>query len=147
MTVIPERLRQRAETARNRTPEVKPDVEAKTLERAERLELERIQEIIDRIKCPPYEFELTKGGPASRVVLLQARLWRRDTNTGVEGYGYGGFHAIPVGAPPDAIVKRCFVAARDYAEHEVREAFTYKGRRVLDPHQTIQSLWEISREA
>ncbi len=76
---------------------------------------------------------------------MQACLWREDTDTGKMGWGYGGLQYLPDDVTEDAIVKRCFVAVRDYAEHEVREAFTYKGRRVLDPHQSIENLWEISR--
>jgi hypothetical protein len=44
--------------------------------------------------------------------------------------------------PDDVVVKRFFVACRDYAEHEVREAFTWRGRRVLGPHVPLQTMWE-----
>lgn len=89
---------------------------------------------------------------AQNQFCLRAKLWRKDTDTGEMGWGYGGTQIVignghDSSPTVDQIGKRCFVAARDYSEHEIREAFTYKGRRVLDPHQSIENLWEISREA
>jgi hypothetical protein len=112
-------------------------------------ELHRVETIVDGVKCPPYEFDVWQID--QNYYGLYARLWRQDTNTGEWGWGRGGLHIIESSGQVDspsvsAIVKRCFVAARDYSEHEVREAFTYNGRRVLDPHQSIESLWEISRD-
>lgn len=106
---------------------------------------DRIWEVIQDVDCEPFRFELR--WVSLDAFKIQAVLWRKDTNSGNLGWGYGGNHYIAWDATPDAIVKRCFVAARDYSEHEVREAFTYKGRRVFDPHQSIENLWEISRDA
>lgn len=106
---------------------------------------DRIWNVIRDVRCDPYRFELRWVNLESFTV--QAVLWRRDNRNGQLGWGYGGHQFIPWDATDDSIVKRCFVAARDYSEHEVREAFTYKGRRVLDPHQSVTSLWEISRDA
>lgn len=110
---------------------------------------EWIQSIVNEVSVKPYSIQLIRReGYAHNpdTILLQACLWRMDTDTGAWGWGYGGLQFIPEDATEDAIIKRCFVAARDYSEHEVREAFTYKGRRVFDPHQSIASLWEISRD-
>lgn len=111
--------------------------------------LHRVQSIIKEIRCGPYEFEVWPLGQS--IYGLHAMLYRQDSNTGQWGWGFGGVQVLHGNGQPDSpsvdnIVKRCFVAARDYSEHEVREAFTYKGRRVFDPHQSVENLWEISRD-
>jgi hypothetical protein len=104
---------------------------------------DQIRDVIYQVSCPPFGFVTSE---LDGIVYLQAKVWRVDVYSQYEGYGYGGVQAITSDMTEDAIVKRCFVAARDYAEHEVRENFLWKGRRVFDPHQPLQNLWEISRE-
>ena len=102
--------------------------------------------IDDRVRCEPFTFVVTEERGTAYV---QARLWRADADTGVEGWGLGPRH--PVGSSandpdgqPDYIVKRCLVAALSFAEHEVREAFLYDGRRVFGPHMKLSALWEAA---
>lgn len=49
-----------------------------------------------------------------------------------------------VGLTEDAIVKTALAAALQAEEHECREAFTYKGVRLFDPHLTVQKLMEAA---
>jgi len=101
---------------------------------------DRVVGILADVECPPYEFDFMEysGGRG----YLQARLYRMDIDTGNMGWGKGGLYPVDGSMSDDTIVKRCFVAARDYAEHEVREAFLWRGRRVLGPHVPLQVLWE-----
>lgn len=103
---------------------------------------EKVLDIIGQVSCEPYGFIVTE---LSSNVYIQAKLWRYDVYSQEWGYGYGGVQVVTPDMSEDDVVKRCFVAARDYAEHEVRENFLWKGRRVFDPHQPLQNLWDISR--
>ena len=106
-----------------------------------------VRDVIERhVECPPFTFVVSEEGG---TVFVQARLWRADADTGVMGWGVGARH--PVGASPDEregqvdyIVKRCLVAALAFAEHEVREAFLYDGRRVFGPHLRLSDLWQAT---
>lgn len=101
---------------------------------------DRIARIIDDVQCPPYEFDFTENGGGTG--FIRARLYRMDIDTGSMGWGMGSRYPVDGSMSDDTIVKRLFVACRDYAEHEVREAFLWRGRRVLGPHVPLQVLWE-----
>lgn len=111
---------------------------------------DKIRDVIAQVSCEPYSFVVTEVGDRYSLdpldVFIQAKVWRFDVYSKEWGYGYGGVQVVTDDMTEDAIIKRCFVAVRDYAEHEVRENFLWKGRRVFDPHQPLQNLWEISRE-
>jgi hypothetical protein len=80
------------------------------------------------------------------VLYLQAKLYRVDIIDGEEGWGYGGKYLLSEHMTRGEVVKKCFVAARDFAEHEVREAFEYRGRRILGPHVDIEALWDVANK-
>jgi len=104
----------------------------------------RVLEISKNVECDPYRFDvvLRDGGE----IAIEARLWRQDTDTGEWGWGQGGQHLIDEMMSDDVIAKRFLVAALSYAEHEVREGFRYKGRRIFGPHMPLQALWEAAEE-
>lgn len=119
---------------------------------------EDILDIVSEIECLPYEFvvgclqcETLQLDPteigwshSSHTFFIQAKLWRLDTDAQQEGWGFGSRHLIYTDSSVSDIVKRCFVAARDYAEHEVREAFLWRGRRILGPHIDIEDLYAVA---
>lgn len=76
--------------------------------------------------------------------FVQACLWRKDTEMGEYGWGLGGKILLNSDGTLGELAKKFFVAARDYSEHEVREAFKYRGRRVLGPHISLDMLWEAA---
>lgn len=43
----------------------------------------------------------------------------------------------------DGIVQTVFKAIQNAEEHEVRERFRYKGKRVFNPHATVADLLEV----
>lgn len=65
---------------------------------------------------------------------------RPDTNTGEVQRGFGRWEYIASGATESAVVKTCWVLAKMIVEHELMEAFTYKGVRIFDPHHTVEEL-------
>lgn len=128
--------------------------------------------IADEISCPPYEYRVgckqciqemlaatrtdirvhptigavaneTCDRPIFHTWFVQACLWRTDCDSGEDGWGYGSQLMVVSMMSVDEIVRKFFVAARDYAEHEVREAFEYRGRKILGPHIGVHSLWEV----
>lgn len=122
------------------------------------LDFDQVERLIADIQCPPYEFrfsciqcvrlghqDLLAGcNNPNHTWFIQATLFRKDTDTGEWGTGHGGKYIISPHMTAGEIVKKCFVACRDYSEHEVREAFLFRGRRVLGPHIDISALWEVA---
>lgn len=84
------------------------------------------------------------GDERDHVWFVQARLWRADSVTGIEDWGEGSKILLEHEMTEGAVVKRCFVAMRDFAEHEVREGFRWKGRSVLSPHIDIHALYDAA---
>lgn len=126
------------------------------------LSFAEVSDIVEDIHCLPFELCVTRstspvtllvpekaGWPGyveerfAELVFIQAWLHRKDTDTHEEGWGHGSMYFIDPTSEPDDVVKRCFVAMRDYAEHEVREAFHWKQTRVLSPHVPLQELLRL----
>lgn len=49
----------------------------------------------------------------------------------------------PEGLTEDMVVQTIFKAIQNAEEHEVKERFRYKGKRVFNPHITINNLLEV----
>lgn len=104
--------------------------------------LDTIKHIIEeQVECPPFEFVLSYEG---NNVFLEARLWRKDTYTNEMGWGYGGKRWVNPQITERNLVMTCFALARDFAEHEVREAFKYRGQRIVGPHISLEAMWEAA---
>lgn len=76
---------------------------------------------------------------------LQIRCWRPDTITGEMGYGYGGKAYLSPHMVKSEVVQLGFGLYKGYLEHEARESFKYRGRRVYGPHIDVDALWEVCR--
>lgn len=72
--------------------------------------------------------------------LVATTFMRPDTETGVVGKGTGRQWFVERGASASGLVKTAFAAAKMILEHELMEAFTYKGERIFDPHHTVLDL-------
>lgn len=113
----------------------------------------RIQRTVWQTRCEPYVFGLgcLECDPlehcedyAEHHWYLQAFLERKDIVTGNVGQGHGARYLIDSDISESAITRRLLRAALDYAEHEVRESFTWAGKRIYGPHIEIESLWNVS---
>lgn len=117
---------------------------------------EEIYKLISEVTCEPFVFHFScidcvRTGDGFyhcdnlyHVWYVQAKVWRKDTTTDKFEWGAGSKRFISPHATNGEIVKSCFVVARDFAEHEVREAFQWKGRRILGPHLDIDALWSVA---
>lgn len=77
--------------------------------------------------------------------FLQIRCYRRDVITGEMGFGYGGKAYPSKYATDSELVQIVFGLYRAYWEHEARETFEWKGRRIFGPHIDSQALWEVAK--
>lgn len=84
-----------------------------------------------------------QGDPAGRY-YYQIECWRKDVITGEMGLGYGGKAYLDPGSTDSQLVQTIFGLYKGYWEHEARETFQWKGRRVFGPHISTVALWEIA---
>lgn len=70
---------------------------------------------------------------------------RPDTDTGEVTRGYGRWEFVALGATESAVVKTCWVLAKMIVEHELMEAFHYKGAKIFNPHHPVDLLADTAR--
>ena len=83
--------------------------------------------------------------PEGRV-FIQVACWRKDTVTGEMGMGKGGKSYLSEHMTDSEIVRRAFGLFMAYEEHECREFFKWRGRRVFGPHIAVEALWEAAKQ-
>jgi hypothetical protein len=85
---------------------------------------------------------LPEGGRRPHLIGWHVRLAfeRPDANTGEAGTGHSRPEFVGIGADETSVVKTCLLLAKLVAEHETCEAFHYRGRRVFDPHLSLDRL-------
>lgn len=76
---------------------------------------------------------------------LQVRCWREDTITRQMGWGYGGKAYLSPHMVKSEVVQTAFGLYKAFLEHEARESFKYRGRRVYGPHMDVDALWEVAQ--
>ena len=77
---------------------------------------------------------------------FQIACWRRDVITGEMGIGYGGKAYLSEHATDSELVQTIFGLYLKYVEHEARESFEWRGKRIFGPHIKVEALWEIARQ-
>jgi hypothetical protein len=116
----------------------------------ERLFLSTIVKVVDEctfaehFRCevkrdPVYLDEAGKGR-----VYIQIVKWRRDVDTGEMGDGPGAKIYLSPHMTETEIVHAVFGAYKGWNEHESRETFEYKGKRVFGPHIDINAMIEVA---
>lgn len=75
---------------------------------------------------------------------FQIRCERPDTFTGEMGTGHGGKAYLSPYATDSELVQTAFGLYKAYVEHEARESFLWRGRRVFGPHISTEALWEVA---
>lgn len=76
---------------------------------------------------------------------FQIQCWRKDAITGIMGMGYGGKAYLSEYATDSELVQTIFGLYKAYWEHEARETFKWKERRIFGPHISSEALWDIAR--
>lgn len=115
--------------------------------RAGRTHLERVRHLVELITYRPesyrVEVDIDRADPAGRV-FIQVLHDRPDAFTGVMGEGKGGKRYLSPHQTDSEIVRTVFSACLAYEEHEVREFFQYRGKRVFGPHIDVEALATIA---
>lgn len=107
--------------------------------------------ILDDVKMLPGLFpdamltcEFDKRDPNGRLFIQVVAARRLDVYTDQLGRGGGGKAYLSPVMIESEVVQLCLGLIKAYFEHEVREHFTYKGRRVYGPHIDVNALWEVA---
>lgn len=86
----------------------------------------------------------SKTSAAGRY-YFQIACYRRDVITGEMGWGYGGKAYLSEHSTDSELLQVIFGLYKGYWEHEARENFMWRGRRIFGPHISSEALWEIAR--
>lgn len=106
---------------------------------------ERLDRIAEEIAlAPTFDIRIGQDGDEGRY-FFQIQCWRRDVITGDMGWGFGGKAYLSEHATDSELVGVIFGLYKSYMEHEARETFTFRGRRVYGPHINVEALWEVAR--
>ena len=112
------------------------------------MNLEELKEIVSDIDA---EYQGTKFeifvGDDEDSLWVQVGTQRPDTYTQEMGLGKGGKAKVSDFATHDEVVKKIFGLCMAYTEHETREGFKWKGRRIFNPHVTIEALWSVAKKS
>lgn len=76
--------------------------------------------------------------------LVWVKFQRPDVHTGEISYGRGREEVIEYGSSETRAVMTCWVLIKMIIEHELLEAFKYKGKTVFYPHTDINKLISIN---
>lgn len=123
------------------------------------MRLEDIKAVIDEIELGgPFEGKRYHVGPVRELVegegvqlvgddlfYVQVRYMEPDIYTGELVEQQARVWIVPPDATPSHVVQICFGAALASAEHQCREFFLWKGKRVFGPHMEIDDLAGVAR--
>lgn len=108
------------------------------------LAFEEAKQIVAECACDPYILRLDRLRNHQDVWFIQASKIRRDVVTGERELGSGAKYLVSPHATPEEVRQKALAACIAFAEHEVREAFLWKGRQIFGPHMDRQKLWEAA---
>lgn len=101
---------------------------------------EQIQKVLSDIKYKNWFIELY----ATPKYNIRLSWFDDDSVTGKRELQLSReWYLNPEGITPDAIVQTVFKAIQNAEEHEVKEKFKYKGKRVFNPHLKLDYLLEV----
>lgn len=112
--------------------------------KSKKLTLKKIKEALAKISFVPscvdmeWKFDVKKveGGFHIRTTFL-----RPDINdTSVIETGYGRWMFVPDNAWEDSVIKTAWLCCELIVRHELMESFLVNGKKIFDPHKTIEEL-------
>lgn len=107
----------------------------------------RLAQIRSEISLPE-SMELLIGRDQAETggrYFFQIQALRPDAFTGALEHGRGGKAYLSPHATRSELVQTVFGLMLAYLEHEARESFTWRGRRVFGPHIDVQAHWDVAR--
>lgn len=104
----------------------------------------RVQKVLDRLTCSPWEFRVEPIGEMS--ALLYVVYWDHDTVTHEKELQVGRRWYVGPGDTENQIVQTALKACLTSAEHQVREHFKSNGVALFMPHFNARDLEGLARE-
>lgn len=104
----------------------------------------RVDRLLDDIQLAESFQVHVRPDPGSDRLYMQVWCWRPDTFTGEMDWGRGGKAYLSPHATDSELVQTAFGLYKAYVEHEARESFLWRGRRVFGPHISTEALWEVA---
>lgn len=89
-------------------------------------------------------FDVKLGRDFDGNFYYQIQCWRKDVVTGEMGMGYGGKAYVNEHLTDSELVQIVFGLYKGYWEHEARETFQWRERRVFGPHISTEALWDVA---
>jgi hypothetical protein len=116
-----------------------------TTDQKEHITLDKLNKMILEIEA---EYQGTPflifTGEHEGSLWVQVGTLRPDTYTKKMETGKGGKAYVSPHATEDEVVKKIFGLCHAYVEHEMREGFKWKGRRIFNPHLDLNALWSVA---
>lgn len=103
----------------------------------------RVIDLISEIAYKDDYFLRVGVSPEGRL-FMQVQCHRKDVVTGEMGWGKGGKCYLSEFMTDQEIVQNAFGLFKAYEEHECREFFTFRGKRIYGPHISLDALLEIA---
>lgn len=73
--------------------------------------------------------------------LVNATFQRPDSYTGESRLSDGWPEFVRIGDQEMKVIKRLYNFCHRIVQHELDEAFIYKGERIFDPHKTVEEMF------
>lgn len=107
--------------------------------------LNRVVRLVDDISYKDdYSLFVSLDEVFRQRVYMQVFCFRKDTVTGEWGWGKGGKFYLSPHMTDQEIVQNAFGLFKAYEEHECREFFKYKDKRIYGPHISLEALLEVA---
>jgi hypothetical protein len=103
----------------------------------------RVLDLVTDITYKDGYFITVRLSPEGRL-YMQVICQRKDAVTGEMGVGKGGKCYLSQFMTDQEIVQNAFGLFKAYEEHECREFFKFRGRRIYGPHISLEALIEVA---
>ena len=103
----------------------------------------QMRNIIEQIQYKSHVIMLKKDDDEDRY-YVQVGFERPDIRNGEMGMGWSGKRYVSPHMTKSEFVQLVFGTILALEEHECRENFYYKGRRVYGPHIDVDALWSVA---
>lgn len=113
--------------------------------------------VLDRVSFRPscldmgWRWETTEvlanGTHEVKGWLVRVGFQRPDTDNGEMDCGYGRWELVEKGATVSGAVKTAWLLCELVVRHELMEAFCFDGKRVFDPHKSVEQLTAADRRS
>lgn len=106
---------------------------------------DEMREILNEITYKPGYSIYLRQDPGEYRFYVQVAFNRPDIVTGKMGTGWSGKRYVSTHMCRSEFIAMCFGTFLALEEHECREYFKWKNRRIYGPHINVDALWEAAK--